>query len=579
MDFKQELSKLIKISGLSQEQVYAMLGFPPDPKMGDYCLPCFTLSKSMGKNPNEIAAEICKQVSGKGGIAKAEPLGGYANFTLDRSKFITPIMTELSSGRHLTELKSIGLGKTVCLDFSGVNIAKQPHVGHLSTTSIGAAISRIHQLFGYKMIKINYLGDFGTQFGKLVVAFQKWGNKEEVEARGVAALQELYIKVNAACETDEVLLEECRAAVAKITEREPEAYGLFEWFKEITLKEVKGIYAPLNISFDDWRGEFHYSQHAPQIYSELEQKGISKLSDGATIVDLEPYGLGVAIVRKSNGSPLYLTNDLAAAIDRAKDYGFEKLIYLTGSEQKLHFKQVFKILELMGYKWSKDLVHITNGLYTLTTGKISSRKGTTATVKNLFAEALEYAKTVLAERDGESSDALARQIGIGALVFSALKRERAKDVVFDLGAALAFEGDTSVYLQYTHARCCTVLEKGENSPLLREGVDDRAAEARADGVAAEGAKAWLASNESWELLKLLNRETEIYRLALDTYEPSEISRYLLNLAAAFNAFYANERIITDNANETNAKLQLVALVKSALATGLGLLGLSAPDRM
>ena len=561
MNLKLELSKKLKIKGVSQEEIYALLGTPPDAGLGDFCMPCFTIAKAAGKSPADVAAEVCKQAESAEGVSSALVAGGYANFKLDRNQFVAEIIKSVKDPQTIKDLGKVGAGKTLCIDFSSINIAKQPHIGHLSSTAIGAAIARLHELFGYKVIRINYLGDYGTQFGKLVVAYKKWGNKADIEKRGIAALQELYVKVNEECERDEVLLNDCRDAMRAINEREAEVTQIFEWFKELTLKEVMAIYEPLGLTFDDWRGEYFYADKVEAVFSELEQKGVATISEGALVVDLEQYNLGTAIVRQSNGASIYLSRDIAAAEDRASLYKFDKMIYITGTEQILHFKQLFKTMELLGYKWANGLMHAPHGRYSLTTGKISSRTGAVALVKDLFKQSIERAELALSERGTEVDGVLARELGLGALVFGALKRERQKDVVFDMDAALKFEGDTSVYIQYTHARCCSVLEKGKAFNVDNADCSN------------------LNSDDAWDVLKLLSSAPQVYRLAIDTYEPCEVSRFLLNLSTAFNAFYAKERIVTEDAKTTEAKLTLTKLVATTLAEGLKLLGISAPERM
>jgi len=564
MNFKEILSKEIKIEGVTPEELEKLFTIPPTLQMGDFALPCFSFAKIQKCSPAVIAQNIAKDMQSIEIVDHIDVVNGYLNIFLNKKVATNIILNELLNKQDLCS-REIGKGKLFCIDYSSINVAKNPHIGHFSNTVIGASIARLYEKMGYNVKRLNYLGDYGTQFGKLVCAYQKWATKEDVEKRGIEYLQELYIRVNTECETDENLLAECRETFKKMEEKEPEITALFEWFKKLSIEEVKkDVYEPLKITFDDWRGEQYYSQFTPAIFEELDKKHITKISQGATIVDLEEYGLGVAIVKQSNGTTLYLTRDIATAIERYKEYKFDKCIYITGVEQKIHFEQLFKILELMGKEWSKNLIHIANGRLRLPEGKLSSRKGSQALIKDIFVNAINKATELIQSRDTNSTvdKQKAQDIGIGALIFSALKSGVTKDSVFVLEDALNFDGETGPYLMYTHARCASILRKFDKD------------------ITKIDAKTISTDDEiSWELVSCMNKFNAIVFDAYNNNEPSFVARYLIELATIFNKFYHDNRILGEDETKTLKNVTITYLVEKILKEGLSILGIVAPEEM
>lgn len=560
MNFRDILSQKIKIEGVTYEQIANMFTIPPSVEMGDYALPCFSFAKIQKCSPMVVAENIASTLQQDELIQDVKVVNGYLNIYLNRQKATQLIMQESLQKDDLAST-NIGVGKRVCIDFSSVNVAKAPHIGHFSNTVIGASIARIYEKMGFDVIKLNYLGDYGTQFGKLVCAYQKWGDKDDVEARGIDALQELYIRVNAECENDETLLQECRDTFRKLEDKDSEVMALFEWFKALSIDEVKRtLFEPLGITFDDWRGEQHYAQYTDRILAELENSGVAKISQGALAVDLEQYNLGVALVRQSNGTTLYLTRDISTAIDRQAEYNFDKCIYIVGVEQKLHFAQLFKILELMGNAWAKDLVHLVNGRLRLPEGRLSSRKGNQALAKDIMGTAIQKAMDVMKDRGVAVDEARAKDIGLGALIFSALKSGISKDSVFVLEDALNFDGETGPYLMYTHARCASIIRRANIADF--GNVDYN-----------------LNADASWELVTGINKFAEVMLNAYNENEPSVIARYLLELAGFFNKFYHDNRIITDDEALTRKNVAITSIVAKIIKQGLQVLGINAPDEM
>ena len=560
MNFRKILAEKIKIDGIEKEKLENMFTIPPSIDMGDFALPCFSFAKIQKCSPMQIAQNLADELKHDEVIEKVDVVNGYLNIYLNREKATQLVMEELQSKQDLAS-SDIGKGKRVCVEFSSVNVAKAPHIGHFSGTVIGASIARIYEKMGFDVKRLNYLGDYGTQFGKLVCAYQKWGNREDVEARGIEALQELYIRVNAECETDEELLIECRDTFKKLEEKDPEIVELFEWFKVLSIEEVKKtLFEPLGITFDDWRGEQYYAQFTDKILDKLTQSGVAKISQGALVVDLEEYNLGVALVRQSNGATLYLTRDIPTAMERMKEYNFEKCIYIVGVEQKLHFAQLFKILELMGNEWANKLVHLVNGRLRLPEGKLSSRKGNQALAKDIMAMAINKAEEVMRERGVAVNKERAKDIGLGALVFSALRSGISKDSVFVIEDAINFDGETGPYLMYTHARCASIIRKAKEIDYAQATFNKQV-------------------DSSWELVTMLNKFGEVMYNAYLENEPSVIARYLLDLASVFNKFYHDNRIIAEDKELTEKNVAITSVVAKTIKQGLEVLGINAPDEM
>ena len=455
----------------------------------------------------------------------------------------------------------IGAGKTVCIDYSSVNIAKPFHIGHLSTTVLGGALYRIYRFLGYRVVGINHLGDYGTQFGKLIAAYKHWGSREEVEKGGIHAVNDLYVRFNN--EADEAMEAEAREYFRLIESGDKEANALFDWFKSLTLAYVQTIYDRLHIRFDSYAGERFYTDKMAPVVDELRQKGLLKESNGAQIVDLEPYGMPPCLILRSDGASLYATRDLAAAIYRKKTYDFYKCLYVVAYQQNLHFQQVFKVLELMGYAWAKDLVHVAYGMVSLEDGAMSTRKGKVVWLEDVISRCVERAREILEEKNPalENKDAVAETVGVGAVVFGALCNNKIKDITFSYDKALNFDGETSVYVQYTCARAASVLNK-----------------AQAEGLAGGAAPAAVGDAE-FELVKLLAEFPAAVLQAAERYEPSIISRFCLDAAKLYNKFYLDCKILQAEGEVRAFRLSLTQAALSVLKTGLGLLGIGVPEKM
>lgn len=562
MNLKDIISKEIKIEDFSANEICELIALPPKEDMGDFSLPCFPLAKKLRKSPVEIANQIQASLKENNLFEKVEVVNGFVNFYLNKNLFTQKILDEVNSDLSNYGKENIGNGKVACIEFSSINVAKNPHVGHLCSTLFGEGFARLYENFGFNVKRLNYLGDYGTQFGKVITAFLKWGNKEDVEKRGVNALQELYIKVNKECEDDENLLNECRQTFLKLEQGEKEIKALYDWFVKLSVDEAKRVlYKPLGIDFDDWRGEAYYAKFNKQTLDLLEKKNLVKKDDGALIVDLQEYNLGVVIVQQTSGASLYATRDIGTLLDRHKEYNFDTLIYVTDVRQKQYFEQIFQVGKLLGCDFMDKVYHISYGMLSLPEGKIASRKGAVALIKDLFYTSIQKAKQVLSEKGTISDDVelLSSQIGIGALVFSVLKTTKAKDSVFDINSAINFDGETGPYLQYTFARCASIVRKAN---LNDDKVDFS-----------------LLPQNCWELVKLVQKFPETLFGAFKDFETGYIARFAISLASAFNKYYNENRIITEDENLTKAQVKLTKIVKTLLEKCLYFLVMNAPEKM
>ncbi len=566
MDIKQLIINDCDFEDLALEQ--SMLMSPPSVQMGDYCLPCFAFAKQLKKSPNLIAQELAEKVKKNSFVERVEVMGGYLNFFINKQKLIFNVLNEVLVGDKKYGSDTIGKGKTVCIDYSSVNLAKYMHIGHLSTTTIGESLKRIYKFLGYKTVGINYIGDYGTPFGKMIAAYKLWGNEQEVLERGVDAIQDLYIKFCAEAENNDSLNDLARDWFKRIEDKEPEAIKIYNMFIKLAIEETEKIYSLLNIKFDSWRGESYYNDKMDPIVNELAENGLLQDSQGAKIVDLSEDNLGVCLIKKSDGTSLYATRDLAAADDRYINYNFDKSLYVTDVSQRQHFAQFFKVLELLGRPYASNLQHVYYGRLSLPDGKIASRRGKQAILKDIFKTAITKAQTVMQERGTISDDAgkTAQEIGIGAVVFSALKYEKTKDVVFDLDNALNFDGETSPYIQYTHARCSSILQKSQVKDL-------------ADILKVDFDYSQVNTTECSELAKLLNSFPETVLNACHDNEPCYISRLLIDICKEFNKFYNNSRIINQDGSVYYTRLAMAKATKIVLNNGLNLLNISAIDKM
>ncbi|MDY4895082.1 MAG: arginine--tRNA ligase [Candidatus Borkfalkiaceae bacterium] len=568
MDYKKYIAERIKIDGVTPEEIASYLSVPPTNDMGDFALPCFKFAKILRKPPVQIAEDLKNAYPTDHVICGVSAVNGYLNFSIDRTAFVKTTLDKIAEEGEKYGSDTIGAGKTICIDYSSINIAKPFHIGHLSTTVLGGALYRILSFLGYKTVGINHLGDYGTQFGKLISAYKRWGDKETVQKGGIRALNELYVRFHREAETDPALDDEARAYFKKIEEKDEECLALFRWFKELTLKDVQKIYDLLDIRFDSYAGESFYSDKMQPVVDELKEKGLLKESRGAQVVDLEEYGMPPCIILKSDGTSLYATRDMAAAIYRKQTYDFYKCLYVVAYQQNLHFKQFFKVLELMGKDWAKDLVHVAYGMVSLEEGTMSTRKGNVVFLEDVIRRCIEKAYEIISEKNpslqGEEKAKIAEQVGVGAVIFGALYNSKIKDIVFSYDKVLNFDGETSVYVQYTCARAKSVLQKA--------------------GVAAEKSRGYtldFALNEAeTDLAKALADFPDTVREAAEKYEPSFIARYAVDLSQKFNKFYFDCKILSaEDENKKAFRLDLTAATARVLSNAFALLGISMPDKM
>ncbi|MBR4711911.1 MAG: arginine--tRNA ligase [Clostridia bacterium] len=544
------------------EGLRGFLSVPPDPKMGDYAYPCFRLAKPLRLSPVQIAQKLAESWP-HADVARAEALNGYLNFFLNRGNFAAETLGAVLAAGERYGSGTEGTGKTVCLDYSSINIAKRFHIGHLSTTMIGHSLKRIYDFLGYRTVGINHLGDWGTQFGKMICAYKLWGTKEQVEAGGVDALEALYVRFHKEAEQDPTLEDQGRAWFKKIEEGDAEALEIFNWFKELTLKDAAKTYDLLGVSFDSYAGESFYIDKMEPVIAELREKGLLTQSEGAWVVDLTEDGMPPCLVIKKDGATIYATRDITAAIYRQNTYHFDKCLYVVAYQQDLHFRQVFRVLEKMGYPWAKDCVHVSFGMISFEGQALSTRKGNTVHLDDLLREAVDKARAIIDEKSPnlENKDEVARQVGIGAVVYADLSNNRIKDIDFSWERALNFDGETGPYVQYTHARCCSLMRKAAEVPLPAADY------------------ATLDDDESQSLLRLIGRFPDVIREAADKYEPSMITRAVTDIAQAYNKFYYEHRILDGGDAAAAARVALTDATRAVIRTGLWLIGLEAPERM
>ena len=538
------------------DNLYQLLTYSPDPKNGDVTLPCFSLAKVLHKNPIEIGDSIVNAFTSDI-VEKVENVKGYVNFYFNKKTIFDLLYNDIKNAKKA----NIGDGKTVFVDFCSANLAKYLHIGHLSTTIIGSVIANTYEYLGYNVVRLNYIGDYGTPFGKMLTAIKRWGDENLIESEGVDYVQNLYVKFNAEADRDPSLMDEAREWSLRIEKQEKEAYDIYKKIIDVSIKETKRLCDALNIKFDSWRGEAYYNDKMQPVIDELNAKNLLLTSEGAKIVDLEQFNLGVCMIQRSDGGSLYATRDLAAVMDRYNDYKFDIGIYVTSVQQKLHFERWFKVLDLMDRDYAKNLKHISYGTYSLPTGKIGSRFGKQALVKDMLEIAVEKAKEIVSTRGTkvDDMDSLANSIGVGAVKFGVLKTERVKDCVFDLESSLNFDGETSPYIQYTHARCNSILDKASDKVAV-DNIDD------------------IDNFDSFELIKHINNFEKMVISSANDHEPCYISRYLINLCALFNKFYNTHRIINESL-VSSYRLKLVELTKQKIKAGLDLLGIEAPNAM
>ena len=558
-----------EIREIENLDVASLIEVPTDEKMGDYAFPCFRLAKEFRKAPDAIAAEIAEKLQKNPMFESVENVNAYVNIKIKRTDFIKDVIEDaVLKGDSFTKSNE-GEGKKVLVDYSSPNIAKPFHIGHIRSTVIGNALYLIYKNLGYDVVRINHLGDYGTQFGKMIVAYRKWGNKEDVQREPIKTLLSYYTKFHEEAEKNPELDEEARRVFVKLENGEAEEVALWKWFKEESLKEFEKVYKMLNIQFDSYAGESFYSDKIPAAVAQLEEKGLLKESQNSIIVDLDQFGLAPALVKKSDGSTLYITRDIAAALYRKDTYDFYKCLYVVASQQDLHFKQLFKVMELMGNQWAQNCIHVQFGMVSLAEGTLSTRKGRVVFLEDVLNKAVEKTREVVVEKGvvSENIDRVAEEVGIGAVVFNELAHNRIKDYTFDWDKVLNFEGETGPYVQYTHARSCSLLRKA--------GKDMVSKAKNLDNIDYEK----LTSDTMYELAKLIHNMPEVIKEAADRYEPSVITRHVVKIAQGFNRFYNEERILQGDATGTVSRLTLVIATKNAIKNGLALLGIKAPERM
>ena len=562
MDYKLKVANLIKNHvDLDLETIEKLIEIPPKPEMGDYAFPCFQLSKVMRKAPNMIAEEL-KNAMDTEGFEKIENLGPYLNFFADKGTFAKNTIEKVLAEGDNYGASNVGEGKTVCVEYSSPNIAKPFHVGHLFTTAIGNSLYKMFKKEGYNTVGLNHLGDWGTQFGKLISAYHRWVDEEALEKAPIDELLRIYVKFHEEAKKDPSLEDEARANFKALENGDPEATALWKRFRDLSLKEFERVYDILGVKFDSLNGEAFYNDKMDVVVDELKEKGLLVESNGAQVVMLEDYNMPPCIVLKADGASIYATRDLAAAMYRKKTYDFYKCVYVVGTPQALHFKQVFKVLELAGHDWAKDCVHVGFGLVKFADRKLSTRDGSIVLLDDLLREAVE--KTMEAIRDKEeikNKEEVAKKIGVGAVIFTYLKNSREKDIVFDWKEILSFEGETGPYVQYAYARGNSILTRaGECS-----GTVDYSK---------------LSSKEEFELVKSIDNFNNAITLALDKLEPSILTRYVIEVAKGFNKFYNAHSVL--NLEDEDLKATRLNLVKAALQViknGLDLLGIGVVEKM
>lgn len=564
-DFRISIAECLKekIEDLSVEEIAGLLEVPPNKDMGDYAFPCFKLAKLFRKAPNMIAAELSEQIEAKGVVAKVIHLGGYVNFFVNKSQLAETVIKDVLTKGEKYGHSDLGKDKSVLIDFSSPNIAKPFHIGHIRTTVIGNALYKIYQSQGYDTTRINHLGDYGTQFGKLIVAFKKWGDKSAVEASPIPELLKLYIQFHDEAEAHPEMEDEARAWFTKLEKGDEEAKELWQWFRDESLKEFARVYDLLDIEFDSYAGESFYSDKMGRVIDIIKEKGLLEESKGTNIVDLEEFNMPPALITKNDGSTLYMTRDLAAALYRKETYNFEKCIYVVGSQQSLHFQQLFKVLELVGFEWSQNMEHVQFGMVGLEEGTMSTRKGRVIFLEDVLKQAIEKTKeTILAKNPNALNvDKIAKEVGVGAVVFQELSNSRIKDYTFSWERTLSFDGETGPYVQYTHARCCAVLRKANEEVSTDINYD------------------LLNDVDSAEVLKVIASFNKCILAGLRKNEPHMITRFVLDLAQAFNKFYHDNSILVEDVELRKARLALVAVTRQSIENGLKLLGMHAPERM
>ena len=563
-DYKEIIAKKLDSQGIgiSSEDIYQLIEIPPQENMGDYSFPCFQLAKTLRKNPAQIAAELASTLV-IDDFSEIKNVGPYINFFLDRKKFENDVINAIIDKKENYGKSDMGKGKTAIVEFSSVNIAKPFHIGHIRSTVIGDALRNIHEFLGYDTIATNYIGDYGTQFGTMIAAYKLWGDDEKLNANPIKELLNLYVRYNTEASENEEMMEVARKEFKNLEEGEEEATRLWSWFKEISFNEFDRVYKLLDIEFDNYKGEAYYSKYMPEILEELKEKKLLVESDGAQIIDLAQFDLPPSIIIKSNGSSAYITRDIATAINRKKEYNFDENLYVVATQQNLHFQQLWRILELMGYDLYKGCKHISFGMVSLKDQTLSTRKGQVVFLEDVLNKAIEKTREIMENREDTVNDIgeVSRIVGIGAVKFQELYNNRIKDYVFDWDEVLNFDGETGPYVQYTYARAKSVLRKAgldEIKPLAIEKI---------------------TSDEEFSLVKKLAGFEDVVVKAKEKYEPSLVTRHLTDIAKSFNKFYNSSKIMVEDEKLKEERLALAYATSVVIKTGLGLLGIKTVEKM
>ena len=567
IDFKKIIGeKIAKAAELDATEVTSYIEIPPNTDLGDFAFPCFKLAKVMRKAPPAIAAELKEKIEIDEYISRVEIVGGYLNFYINRLAITENVLREIEKSGEKFGANNSGNGKNIIVEYSSPNIAKPFHIGHLRNTVIGAALYNIYKYLGYNTTGINHLGDYGTQFGKMIEGYKRWGNEYNLEENPIDQCMDIYVRINNLCKEDEEVLEKCRENFKKIEDGDPYCVEMWNKFKDLSLKEFQKIYGMLGVSFDSYNGEAFYSDKMDEVVDKIEEAGVLKDSEGAKIVDLEDKGLGVCMIKKSNGSTIYATRDLAAVLYRARTYDFDKCLYVVAYEQNLHFKQVFEVAKYLGIsdKCLNGLEHVAYGMVRLTTGRMSTREGTVIKVDELLEEAIDRVEKVIEEKNPEMENKHeeATKIGIGAVIFNNLCSTIIKDQVFDWNIALNFNGETGPYIQYVYVRTKSVLEKAGYVPNIEDVKFEL-----------------LQDKASQNVITTLYNFENVLMNVVDKNEPSLLARYLIELSQNYSNFYNENKIIDDDKDIQNARVYLSKCVGQVLKTGSGLLGIQMPNKM
>ena len=575
LDIKNVIANaLAKASGLNEKELYSFIEVPKEATNGDYAFPCFKLAKELRKSPMAIADELKEKLEIDNAIIeKVEVVSGYLNFYLSKEAIAKEVINEINKTEEYGK-STIGNGKNIVIDYSAPNIAKPFHIGHLRSTVIGGALYKIYKYLGYNTIGINHLGDYGTQFGKMIEGYTMWKDEYDLTTDPIGQMMDMYVRINNLCKEDETVLEKCRNNFKKLEDGDPYCVELWQKFRDISLKEFEKIYKLLDCHFDSWNGEAFYSDKMPEVIDILEKTGKLQESQGAQIIDLEDKGINTPIIiKKSNDSTTYATRDLAAILYRARNYDFDKALYVTSYEQVLHFKQVFETAKLLGLdeKYTNGLEHVSFGMVLLPTGKMSTREGTVVKLEDLLNESIERAKKIIEEKnpDLENKEDVAKKVGVGAVIFNDLANNRVKDEIFDWDTILNFQGETGPYIQYTYVRTKSIIEKaGIDYSNIKNEIDFSNISAKE-----------LEGEEAQSILKLIYSFEDVLIQVTEKNEPSILSRYLINVAQAYSTFYNNNKVIVDDEVTRNARIFLTYATSVVLKTGAELLGMKMPEKM